>query len=738
MPNDDILRFEDNPKEVATPVEAPCWEIVIVDDEPDVHSSTILAIGRETICGRKLRFHHCHSSADARHMLAERDDIAVILLDVVMESERAGLELIEYIRDDLEMTDARIVLRTGQPGYAPELDVIRRYEINDYKSKSELTRNKLYTTITSAIRSYAQIRALQMSKRGLEAIINASKGLICLRGYDEFVSGVITQLAAFFDVPEEGVVCVRKRGPADKPRYRIVAAAGQFKHLINQSVDGLSDTAIKAAIEKAAASQRHQLTQTSTCLYFNTRQHGEMIVYLAAEMDHEAHSSQLLELFSTNIAVCIDNVSTLSQLHLTAYNDALLRIPNRQAFLLEIEHCLEQQRPGLMVVLIDIDEFAALNDTIGSERGDKLLMAVRDRLQTELPQARMIARIAGDTFGVLADNNALDLERLRTLFLGSFDIGEQSYMLSATQGQVNISDQEAATEVIAQANTALKRAKSSVRGGHLVFRKEQLIDTERRVQLLQQLRKSHDARQLSLAYQPKVRLDTGEVCGFEALMRWRTADGDQVRPMEFIPVAEASGLIVILGQWAIQEALITARQLNANSQRLIPIAVNVSAVQFRHPGFVELIDQALGEADADPRWLELEITESVPMHDLDMVRALMAQLNERGIRFSIDDFGTGFSSLSYLEQLDIHSLKIDRHFIQGLDHEPPKTRMPETILRLAQVLDLEVVAEGVETESQARWLKQAGCDIGQGYLFSRPLDSTALIGWLENHRGQPS
>ncbi|GJM09823.1 MAG: diguanylate cyclase [Lysobacteraceae bacterium] len=734
MPNDDILRIEDDSDDLHANADAGCWKLLIVDDEPDVHSSTILAIGRETICGRRLRFLHCHSCAEAKALLTTNADIAVILLDVVMESERAGLELIEYVRDELEMTDTRIVLRTGQPGYAPELDVIRRYEINDYKSKSELTRNKLYTTITSAIRSYAQIRALQMSKRGLEAILNASKGLICLREYDEFVSGIITQLAAFFSVPEEGVVCVRKHTDARSKdsHFRVVAAAGRFRHFINQPVAELSNPAIVEAIEQAAANRLHQLSPDYTCLFFESPQLGEMIVYLAAGPHDEGQSSQLLELFSTNIAVCIDNVSALNELHLAAYNDGLLRIPNRQAFLVEVERHLAQGTNQSMVVLIDIDEFAALNDTIGSEQGDRLLMAVRDRLAQQLPYALMIARIAGDTFGVLVETDRVDLDALDHLFLAPFDLGEQSYMLSATQGRVTIEDQAAATEVVAQANTALKRAKHSVRGGHLGFSAELLDDTERRVQLLQRLRRGHEANQLSLAYQPKIRLKSRQVCGFEALMRWRTGDGEQIEPLEFIPVAEASGMIVVLGEWAIQEALKTACELNTNSQQLMPIAVNVSAVQFRHPGFVELIDRALEQTGADPSWLELEITESVPMHDLDMVRALMSHLSERGIRFSIDDFGTGFSSLSYLEQLEIHSLKIDRHFIANLEKQPPQTRMPETILRLAQVLDLEVVAEGVETEAQAQWLEQAGCDIGQGYLYARPLASNQLMSWLSD------
>ena len=735
--SDELLFADESSKHPLSPVDGAEWSVLIVDDEQDVHESTILALGREKVCGRCLRFDHAYSSDDARKLLSNKKDYAVILLDVVMESEHAGLELVRYIREELKIADTRIILRTGQPGYAPELDTISRYEINDYKAKSELTRNKLFTTLTAAVRSYSQIRALELSKRGLETIITASKELLYLRGYREFATGVITQLAGIFHLPEEGLVCVKRFGTKEneEENLHIIAAAGMLREYMMKPVSEINASAIINPILEAANIKQSVFSDNQTCLYFATPDDTEMIVYLAAGIEKRPEELQMLELFSTNIAACIDNVALLEQRHEYAYRDQLLGIPNRLSFLQSIESYLSRKTSGLQVILIDIDQFGALNDTIGTENGDELLKQISRRLRHRHPE-QLVARISGDTFGILGESETFSTDTVSACFADVFEADEAEHSVSATQGRVQLDDQKAATEVLAQANVALKRAKQTLRGGYQDFHKDMLKETESRVHLLQNLRHAFDRDRLFMVYQPKINLADGSIAGFEALMRWKTDSGAFVAPMEFIPIAESSGLIVPLGEWALRASLVKIRQLRESTGLDLSVAVNVSVVQFAHPDFIRMLSEAINFAEANPEWLELEITESFAMHDFETVCALISEIHDLGIRISIDDFGTGFSSLSYLEKLKVHSLKIDKSFVDRIDDSDSDTSIPETILRLGKALGLDVVAEGVESENQANWLKSQGCELAQGYYYAKPIPRDEVEPWLASYRNQ--
>ncbi len=738
---DDFLSFADEQDEAGGRTSHLTWKILITDDERDVHEATCLAIGRENLCGRPLTFLHAYSSAEARAILGSQDDIAVILLDVVMESESAGLDLIKAIREELGNTSIRIILRTGQPGYAPELEAITRYEINDYKSKSELTRNVLITSLTTAIRSYAQIRALETSKKGLETIIRASRELIYLRGYKEFATGLIMQLTGLLGLPEDGLVCARRSLPfpvtqGDGGDYEVIAAAGQYRHLVNHALAETGHARMREAVNQAAGAGRHLFAADCTALYFDTPDHSEMIVFLASGTELSAEFHPLLEMFSTNISACMDNVALLERQHAYAYTDLLCGLPNRLAFLQQIDDCLRRQTRGLVAVVADIDHFSQLNDTLGTQKGDELIRAVATRLRSQLGHHLVVARLSGDSFGILGFADELSPETVREVFRQPFVIDSAGHTLSITQGRSALLQQATSTDVLAQASMALKRAKLSLRGGSQDFHGDLLRETESRVKLLQNLRRSFTEERLFMVYQPKIDLQTGTIAGFEALMRWRKDDGAYVPPLDFIPIAESSGLIVPLGEWALRTALVQAVMLQAMLGRPLPMAVNVSVVQFAHPGFMRMLDSALAYAGATADMLELEITESVAMQDICTVRAKLRELYDLGIRISIDDFGTGFSSLNYLEQLPVHALKIDKSFVDRLSDTPPDLRIPETILQLGHVLNLQIIAEGVENRQQADWLRSKGCHQAQGYHFSRPLEAAELAPWLARYRSK--
>jgi diguanylate cyclase (GGDEF)-like protein len=711
------------------------WKILIVDDDQDVHQATEFALTNTPILGRPLVFVHAYSAAQAVEKLQVERDIAVILLDVVMEREDAGLKLVKVIRDDLAITEARIILRTGQPGYAPEIDAIRDYDINDYKTKSELSRNRLYTTLTAAIRSYDQIHAINASRRGLGMIIRASAELMAHHGLQEFAAGIITQIAGLLSLPPEGLVCAHERN-GDPEQTRIIAAAGRYAECIERPLGSLNRPEVMASIRKALAERTSVFTNDSSTLFFPGESGHDMAAYLETatplnELDH-----QLLEVFCTNIAISLDNVVLFGQLNDHAYNDQLLGIPNRLAFVRAVDNAVQTNQRSDTVALVDIDHFSELNDALGHTYGDMLLNAVAKRLRTTLGDKVVIARVAADTFGILGCDEQVAPAALKSAFATPFMLDASEHLLSATLGLARLTEVDGGgTDAVKSANIALSRAKDGTRGDFCYFVREMELDTRNRVRLLQDLRGAFERDRLFVVYQPQLSLKTRKVVGVEALMRWRNDQGQFVPPDQFIPLAENSGMIISMGEWVLRTACLGLREFERAGIQNLRMAVNVSVSQFRHPNFIDTVDTVLSESGVNPKLLELEITESIAMLESQFMVSMIEKLKSRGIMVAIDDFGTGFSSLSYLERLKVDRLKIDRSFVSQMSTGDSSKRIVETIVQLGHSLDLEIIAEGVETDVEADILTVMGCHEGQGYLFAKPLEVRDLLVYINATNG---
>jgi len=271
------------------------------------------------------------------------------------------------------------------------------------------------------------------------------------------------------------------------------------------------------------------------------------------------------------------------------------------------------------------------------------------------------------------------------------------------------------------------------RGRASLYRREIEVETRERVRLAHALRRGIDSQELMLYYQPQIDLRSGKPVGVEALLRWRTTDGSFVPPDRFVPVAEQSGLIRPIGDWALRTACRQLKDWEKEGLTNLRVAVNVSMEQFRIDRFADRVGEVVQKFGVDPRLLELEITESMAMDEVDIVMATLEQLSRIGVGVAIDDFGTGFSSLGYLQQLAVDRLKIDRRFVNELDSQAGRASIAEMIVKLGHNLGLEIIAEGVETETQAASLRELGCELAQGYLYQRPVDATALLAWM---RGQ--
>ncbi|MFO0614645.1 MAG: EAL domain-containing protein [Polyangiaceae bacterium] len=438
-----------------------------------------------------------------------------------------------------------------------------------------------------------------------------------------------------------------------------------------------------------------------------------------------------------------------TQLRHDASHDALTGLPNRALLTERLARCvLRQQRdPGFRyaVMFIDLDRFKVINDSLGHGVGDALLVAVSKRLSACLravdtvasPDSR-VARLGGDEFVVLLEGIQQDADALRVAerLLASITapIPAEGHTIHASLSMgiaIGHAGYRRAEDILRDADTALYRAKSEGRGRYGLFSDELHVAAMKRWRTESALRRAIEERQFVLHYQPIVSLATGEIRHFEALIRWNRPEAGLVPPSEFIPLAEESGLIVPLGRWVLREACRQLAEWRALGVKAA-IAVNVASKQFSQPTFLDEVRDALESALVPADALHIEITESTTMDP----RAVetCGRLSKLGVRMHLDDFGTGYSSLTYLTRMPIHALKVDRSFIACLLEDPLSKAIAQTVLTLAASLGMDAIAEGVETEAQADALRRLGCPLGQGYLWSRPVDAHRALELLTPRR----
>ncbi len=721
--------FENESDAGSQPDKRVVWRVLLVDDDPDVHHTTVFAVGQRHLVGRPIEFLHAYSAAHAREMLLTEKDLAIVLLDVVMESDTAGLDLVAYIRQIANLSNTRIVLRTGQPGYAPELDTILKHDINDYKTKSELSQLKLLTLLTTTLRSYQQLCAIDANKQGLSLIVRASGSFMQMQGLGDFAVGVITQLAALLGTHPQGVVCAQTQRQSNS--YSVLAAAGRYAAHINEPLESLSNPAIRQRLIEAFDNCNSSFGSHDLVLYFGQKSGLDMAVYIDVGHVPGPVETELLNVFCANLSACLHNQSLIEQLRSTAFVDELLQLPNRSHFIAEIDARQTAQVRQWSMALVDIDDYSSINELMGHHYGDELLKALAIRLQTSVGPDIMLARVSGNAFGLLGPDQHINPESIILATSTPLMVENRPHKITATSSFVAIGeDLHSGADHLKNATVALKQAKRLRRGSYVVYTADIGSEARNRAVLLAELHIAFDRQHLCLEYQPQIDLGSGRLIGLEALMRWRREDGQMVSPDRFIPVAEQSGLIVAMGEWALNQACALMKQLMDNGMAPERIAVNVSVEQFKSPGFFDAVMSALERADLDGSRLELEITESVAMLGSEHVKAQLSRLREHRIAIAIDDFGTGYSSLSYLEQLPLDRMKIDKAFVRQLG-QPGSPRIAEMIVKLGRTLGLKVLAEGIEDRSAWDALQAMGCQEGQGYFISRPLESAKVRPWIQ-------
>jgi diguanylate cyclase (GGDEF)-like protein len=387
---------------------------------------------------------------------------------------------------------------------------------------------------------------------------------------------------------------------------------------------------------------------------------------------------------------------------------------------------------------MDLDRFKHINDSLGHIVGDQLLQAVATRLERCVRESDTVGRQGGDEFVAVlseldaAENAGISAAKLLAALALPYHIGPHDVIVPVSIGvSIYPEDGETAEALISNADTAMYHAKENGRNNYQFFKQEMNVRASERQFIEAGLRVALERNELSLHYQPKINLGTGAIVGVEALLRWKHPERGFIPPAQFIPIAEDTGLILPIGQWVLREACRQSREWLDAGFAPIPMAVNISAVEFRSMDFVESVRAALNESKLDPRFLELELTETVLMKHAASTVSMLKALKVIGVQLTVDDFGTGYSSLSYLRQFPVDSLKVDQSFVHEISSQRDDAAIVSAVISMGNSLKKRVIAEGVETREQMDFLTAEGCEEAQGYYFNRPMAANQFVKLLE-------
>lgn len=474
----------------------------------------------------------------------------------------------------------------------------------------------------------------------------------------------------------------------------------------------------------------------------NYRKDGSMFwneVAMTAVPDEKGDIANFISVFND----VTDRKRYEAALEHQANHDSLTGLPNRNLLQDRLNHAIALAHRGgekLAVLVLDLDQFKRVNDGLGHNVGDVLLQKVATRMRDCVRDSDTVARLGGDEFMILTAevNDERSIARVAQKILKQFErkitINRHDIIASASIGiAIYPRDGEDGDELFRNADTAMYRAKELGRNGFQFYSSDMNNRMRERLNIEQSLREALARRELSLWYQPKLGLLSGQVLSAEALIRWHHPHKGIISPGEFIPVAEETGLILPIGAWVIEEATRQISQWRGQEQREVRVAINISAYQFSHDRLAEQVTQALDSLSLRPELLTIEVTETAIMTQMEVTVRQLQALRDKGVLVALDDFGTGYSSLTYLKHFPIDILKIDRSFVMDITKDVQSGAIVETIINLAHNLNMRVVAEGVETQEQLEFLQAHGCDEIQGYLFSKPLPAKEFMTFLRQH-----
>lgn len=725
------------------------WHVLIVDDEPYMHDVTKLVLVEFSYDGRPIELTHAYTAREARSILEESDKYAVVLLDVVMEEDDSGLELVNYIRNELKNNLIRIILRTGQPGQAPELKVVLDYDINDYREKSELTVEKLISCLTNALRSYRDIKTIHELQQKLS---EHNKELLLLTN----------------NLRDE----VRERTHAQK---KLALSNAKLESIINNSATLISLKNVDGEYELANQAFNSQLVFKSesiigkkdsdifdddiaSMIQYNDQKVAQTLQPIQCEEVLPTTSGEhfflcikfpLLDAKGKLLSICTictdiaERLDAHNEILRLAQHDALTDLPNRSLFIDRMKQAVERVERNerhFAVLFIDLDKFKNINDTLGHQYGDKVLIDVAHRLRKLLRAEDSVCRLGGDEFAVLLVDLAQEYDALKVTMKIHESLStpyECDGIVMHVTPSIGISccprDGKDVQVLLKKSDIAMYRAKKQGRNGYHFYVEEDDVQVRKRITLEMEMRdtlNNHISR-LQLVYQPKLNVYTGDIRSVEALLRWHHPAKGIVKPHDFVPMLDEIGLMVDVGQWVLREACDFAVR-KAKEGTPMMVGVNLSPTQVYQDGFVSKLRSIMDSAGCQPEWLELELTEQTLIQDGEIIKTVLEKISDLGVRIAINNFGIGYSSLNLLRELPVNSLKLDRKLINDALTQLPDEAMLKAIVHFANRLNMDVIAEGIETKEQYQLFHSMlmGEELGyvQGFLFSEPVSEHELGG----------
>jgi len=545
----------------------------------------------------------------------------------------------------------------------------------------------------------------------------------------------LRQAAAVFDCTREGVLVTNSNGLIVHVNRAFMEITGyQCEEVLGQRPSMFKSGHHPPGFYQAMFATLESLGEWSGEIW-NRRKSGEIYPQwqtIRLVHDDQGRLSQYVAVFS-DISAIKNSEHELTHL---AHHDPLTNLPNRLLFTDRAGQAVasaQAHKRGCALLMIDLDHFKLINDSLGHSVGDQLLKGVAERLNTLFGPGITLARLSGDEFALLAENcpqpghAAALAQRVIDSLKERFQIDRHSLFINASVGiSLFPSDALSAEQLLRNADSALFKAKSAGRDGYALYTEELTAHAQQRVEIAFELRRALEQQELRVYYQPVHDLKTSRLIGVEALVRWEHPQRGLVSPAEFIPIAERTGLIAEIDAWVMRQACRQMCQWQAAGVELSFVAVNVSSRLFARRELYQQVAQVLHETGLDPVYLELEVTESAVMEDPEVALEQMHRLRELGVRLAIDDFGTGYSSLLRLKRLPVQKLKIDQGFVAGLPGDEDDAAIARVIVALAQSMGMQVHAEGIEQVEQAAFLLEHDCDLGQGYWFGRPVPAASL------------
>lgn len=682
--------------------------ILIADDEAQIREVLHELLGENYDCAEV-------SSAEEALALLRTEEFNLVLSDIMM----GGITGLEMVPQVLKLSpDTVVIMISGEQNIESAIEALRAGAF-DYITKPFDLRH-----VEAAVKRAIEHHELRRSKRYYENFLEqiVKQRTTELDKANQTLSVLIqASPLAIFVLDKEGNVSLWN--PAARKMF-----GWDESELLNRPFPLVSEgkqEAFRTAFEDAL--QGKLLTDYEAR---RQRKDGSLIdvnVWTAALFDAQGEINGIMAI----VADITERKQSEAKINYLAYHDTLTGLPNRVSFEERLVEAVERagpERESLAVMFLSLDRFKKFNDTLGHLIGDQLLRSVAERLSLTLRESNRIARFGSDEFAMLltriagAEDAARRAQNFQNVLNAPFNVGDHELYVTSSIGiGLYPEDGTDAQGLLKSAGAALYRAKQLGGSTYQFYTADMNERALARLALENQLRWALERKEFRVYYQPQVSIDTGEIRGMEALVRWQHPELGLVSPAEFIPLAEDTGLIMPIGEWVLRTACAQTKTWQDCGFKNLHVAVNLSPRQFQQPDLVLMVERLLKETRLDAPSLELEVTESSVMKNAESAVHTLRELRAMGIRISIDDFGSGYSSLSYLKHLPIDVLKIDQSFVRDMTTDPKDAAIAMAIIQLAHSLQLQVKAEGVETEEQLRFLRLLRCDEMQGYLFCKPL-----------------